>query len=132
MFKKAVFLLIAGALIFGSAIYYYRGCNTIHVTTVEFRFTPDAWTVYAGRPVKITITNNGYASHQWILLKHPNPTEQPSEDDIEDEAFWEIEVQPGETMTETFTAPSEPGDYPVVCSLPGHLERGMEATLVVK
>lgn len=27
---------------------------------------------------------------------------------------------PGESQTITFTAPSEPGDYPFICSFPGH------------
>ena len=29
-------------------------------------------------------------------------------------------VQPGEAETLRFTAPSEPGDYPYVCTFPGH------------
>ncbi len=43
-----------------------------------------------------------------------------------------MEAQPGATKTETFTAPSEPGTYTIVCGISGHLENGMEATLTVK
>jgi len=31
-----------------------------------------------------------------------------------------IMLGPGEETTITFTAPSEPGDYPYLCSFPGH------------
>jgi uncharacterized cupredoxin-like copper-binding protein len=51
----------------------------------------------------------------------------------EDEAniYWEVEAQPGETKTETFTAPTEPGVYELVCGTQGHLEAGMVGTLTV-
>ena len=29
-------------------------------------------------------------------------------------------VQPGQSVTVQFRAPSEPGDYPFVCTFPGH------------
>lgn len=39
---------------------------------------------------------------------------------------------PGESETITFTAPSEPGDYPFVCSFPGHTPAGMRGIMKVK
>ena len=38
-------------------------------------------------------------------------------------------VRPGQTVRIVIDAP--PGEYPVYCSLPGHREAGMAATLVV-
>ena len=51
----------------------------------------------------------------------------------EDEAniYWEVEVQPGQSATTTFTAPSEPGEYYVTCGIEGHLEAGMIGSLTV-
>ena len=36
------------------------------------------------------------------------------------------------TETVTFTAPTEPGEYQVVCGIEGYLEGGMLGELVVK
>lgn len=38
----------------------------------------------------------------------------------------------GESDTITFNAPAEPGNYPFVCSFPGHFLNGMGGVLVVK
>ncbi len=39
---------------------------------------------------------------------------------------------PRETGEVTFTAPSEPGRYPFLCTFPGHYVIGMKGELVVK
>lgn len=39
---------------------------------------------------------------------------------------------PNETGEVTFTAPSEPGEYPFLCSFPAHCQIGMKGVLVVK
>ncbi len=39
---------------------------------------------------------------------------------------------PGETVKITFTAPSEPGKYPYLCTFPGHLMAGMKGLMTVK
>lgn len=38
----------------------------------------------------------------------------------------------GETVEMTFTVPEKPGEYPFVCTFPGHFAAGMKGTLVVK
>ena len=38
----------------------------------------------------------------------------------------------GETVEVTFKAPTAAGDYPYVCSFPGHFQAGMRGTLTVK
>ena len=39
---------------------------------------------------------------------------------------------PGESETLVFTAPTEPGEYPYVCSFPGHTPAGMKGIMVVR
>lgn len=37
----------------------------------------------------------------------------------------------GETVEVTFTVPEEPGEYPYICSFPGHYQAGMVGVLTV-
>ncbi|MBI5766279.1 MAG: hypothetical protein HZA93_00675 [Verrucomicrobia bacterium] len=39
---------------------------------------------------------------------------------------------PNETGEASFTAPTEPGEYPFLCSFPAHCQIGMKGVLVVK
>ena len=41
-------------------------------------------------------------------------------------------VGAGESTSVTFTAPIRPGEYPYVCSFPGHYNAGMRGTMVVR
>ena len=106
--------------------------NTISVTTTDFQFVPNRWTVMSGQEVTLTIENRGVQEHEWVLLQPGTEVTMPFGEDDESKVFWEIEATPGSTKKETFTAPMEAGTYKVVCGKPRHIERGMEAILVVK
>ena len=41
-------------------------------------------------------------------------------------------VAAGESASVTFTAPGRPGEYPYVCSFPGHYNAGMRGTMIVR
>ena len=43
-----------------------------------------------------------------------------------------IGVASGKTRAITFYAPSEPGEYPFFCDMPGHEERGEKGVMIVK
>jgi plastocyanin len=131
MFRRIAPALIVGALLFGLTA-CGGSSNTIAVTTTDFKFDAQSWTVSAGQEVTLTITNKGANEHEWVLLKMGTAVTPPFDADDEDKVFWEIEAQPGETKTETFTAPSEAGTYTIVCGISGHLEQGMQAALAVK
>lgn len=131
MFRKMITLLaLSGGLLLLAAC--GGGPEKISVTTTDFKFEPTSWEVSAGKKVELTIINNGTLEHEWVIIKKGMQVTMPFDDDDEEKVFWEMEAQPGETKTETFTAPSEPGTYTIVCGTPGHLEQGMEGTLTVK
>ena len=109
-----------------------KGPEKLSVTTSEFKFEPTTWAVSAGNEVELTLENNGTLDHEWVIIKKGMEVTIPFDDDDEDKVFWEMEASPGETKTETFTAPSEPGTYTIVCGTPAHLEQGMTGTLTVK
>lgn len=53
--------------------------------------------------------------------------------DRENEVIAHTELAAGgESVELTFTVPDQIGDYPFICSFPGHFAAGMEGTLVVE
>ena len=106
--------------------------HTISVTTTDFQFIPNSWTINPDKQVTLTITNTGVEEHEWVLLKQGTTVTIPFGKDDEDKVYWEIEAGPNQTKKETFVTPLKPGTYDIVCGKPRHIERGMKATLIVK
>lgn len=101
----------------------------------EFNFNPNKLTAKAGGEITLTFENTGTIEHAFALLKEGVDLEHALEEDEEElheELLLEIhEVAAGDSTTETFTAPSDPGDYVFLCTVPGHAEAGMVGTLTV-
>lgn len=132
MFRKFLILSILTISVFILTACGASGPEKISVTTTDFKFEPASWTVSAGKQVELTIKNDGKLEHEWVIIKKGMEVTLPFDDDDEDKVFWEMEAAPGETKTETFTAPGEGGTYTIVCGTPAHLEQGMSGTLTVK
>jgi len=108
------------------------GPAKVSVITTDFMFDPTSWTVTAGKQVELTLKNDGVLEHEWVIIKKGMQVSIPFDDDDEEKVYWELEAAPGETKTETFTAPGEAGTYTIVCATPAHLEQGMKGTLIIK
>ena len=123
MFKSVVTTLLMAASILGlvACAGGTGTSNTVDVTTTDFKYDPMTWTVAAGKPVTVNITNHGATKHEWVLVKQGAEVTLPFNDDDESKVVWEIEADAGKTNTGTFTAPSEPGTYTIVCGIPAHL-----------
>ena len=107
--------------------------TTLNVTATDQGYDSATYTVPAGAEVTLTMTNNGAVEHEFAILKLGEHVTPPFGEKDEDKILWELDgVQPGKTKSDTFTAPTEPGEYDVICGLPGHIELGMTATLIVK
>jgi len=106
--------------------------TSINVTMTDFQFTPDTFTVTAGKDISIQAINTGSVVHNFVIMKLGTTAGGSFDDQDIPNVFWQVEVQPGSTANDTFTAPTEPGSYQVVCKTPGHLESGMIATLNVQ
>lgn len=91
-----------------------EGARTIAVDATSFEFEPAVIEVIAGEDVAIALT---------------------SDDVLHDFAVEGVEVhvaaEPGETA-EGGLRVDEPGEYRIVCTVEGHLEAGMEGTLIVE
>jgi uncharacterized cupredoxin-like copper-binding protein len=133
MFVKSVAVLVFGVAV----VLVLSGCaggaagNAISVTTTDFKFEPTTWTIPAAQTINLTLVNRGANEHEWVLLKQGTDVTLPFDDDDEDKVYWEIEAAPGETKAESFTSPTA-GTYKIVCGIAGHLEQGMQGSLVVQ
>ena len=109
------------------------GGTTLNVTTTDTGYDSTTYTVPAGAKVTLHLTNNGSTEHEFAILNKGEHVTLPFSDDDEAKIFWELDgVEAGKTKSDTFTAPTEPGEYDVICGIPGHIEKGMVATLIVK
>jgi len=91
-------------------------------------------TVPTGATVHLTIKNNATMAtlpHNWVLVK-PGSEAKVAADGLklgEPAGYFDVRntdalahtplAKPGETAEVTFTAPA-PGDYPYICTFPGH------------
>ncbi len=102
----------------------------------QLRYASEAFAVKPGSQVRVTLDNSDEMIHNWLLAKGgkeelariaegalklgPKGMEKgfiPEDDAILASIGL---VQPGKKGAITFTAPKETGDYPYVCTFPGH------------
>jgi uncharacterized cupredoxin-like copper-binding protein len=105
---------------------------TLRVSMSDFKFAPTHWQAPAGAQVTISAVNEGAVEHEWIVVQKGQRIEAPLDDADRGLGFWGLKLKRNERGEFSFTAPSEPGEYQIICSIPGHLELGMQGTLIVK
>jgi uncharacterized cupredoxin-like copper-binding protein len=128
MKTKSFFLLL-------TLVLQLTACNntptTINVTLSDYSYTPNTFTVPAGKEITLNLTNQGFVSHTFLIFKLGKDAGDKFGPEDEKNIYWKVEVLPGRSATAKFTAPSEPGKYYVTCGLGGHHEVGMVGTLIV-
>ena len=127
------------------------GAKTFAITgndTMKYNIT--RMEVSPGENVKVTLTNAGSQpkqamGHNWTLLKkdadaaafaNAAATQKDTDYFPADKADQVIAhtrlLGPRESETVEFKAPTEPGEYPYLCTFPGHFVSGMKGVLVVR
>jgi uncharacterized cupredoxin-like copper-binding protein len=81
-------------------------------------FVPAALTVKAGRPIELTLVNDGALGHDFALTEGVSSP-------------FKLDSPAGQTTHGTFTV-ERAGTYSFVCSVPGHAPLGMRGRLVVQ
>ncbi len=130
----------------GAALALLTGCSQatpLTVTAASFKFMPAALEVHAGQAVALTLRNTDTLEHDFQVdhfpakmtasqMKHMHqaagmaPMDSAGGMDV-----VHVHTLPGQSDSITFT-PTTPGTYTVYCTVPGHKEAGMTATLVVR
>jgi uncharacterized cupredoxin-like copper-binding protein len=105
--------------------------DTIDVTMTDFQFQPNRFTVPAGQEITFNSSNNGAVVHNFVVMKLGTTAGDSFDDEDIPNVYWEVEIPPGGSTNTSFTAPSEPGEYQVVCRTEGHIASGMTAALTV-
>lgn len=119
----------------------------LHTVEEEMRYDQPFFAVEAGRSVQLVMVNDDLMPHNLVITK-PGQLEAvatagaelgttpgldgklyvPKSDDV---LFATEMVNAGVTSVMTFTAPTEPGEYPYVCTFPRHWMRMYGVMLVV-
>jgi putative heme-binding domain-containing protein len=126
------------------------GVRVIRIGTVfeKMSYDLDVVAVRAGKPVEFVLENSDLMPHNFVIVR-PGALEEVgmySETHAQDPAFARAQfvprsdqvlaasdlLQPRQSQRLPFTAPSEPGVYPFVCTYPGHWRRMYGALYVVK
>ncbi len=133
----------AGEAANGPKTFALTGSDTMKYNLTRLEVAP-------GEDVKVTLTNTGSQpkvamGHNWTLLQkgadaaafanaaaaHKDTDYFPTE--LAGQVLARIKLLgPRESDSVEFKAPTEPGEYPFLCTVPGHYVSGMHGVLVVR
>jgi uncharacterized cupredoxin-like copper-binding protein len=103
----------------------------LDVTMTDFQFSPNQFTVPAGQEITLSSSNTGAVVHNFVIMQLGKTAGTEFTDEDLPNVYWQVEIAPGGSTETSFIAPSEPGEYEVVCRTPGHVQAGMVAKLIV-
>lgn len=119
----------------------------IEVVPDLMKYDTDTFTVTAGDKVVLELDNLDGMQHNLLIakpgtfekvgtaadamLRDPKAAEKHYIPEIPEVLFSTEMVDPGEVFTLKFTAPEAPGNYPFVCTFPGHW-RMMNGIMIVE
>src|SRR5687768_17400439 len=128
---KPKYLILVAMSLFLPAFVEAGPTTELNLLIPIFRYNPIQFIVPAGEQITVSTANNGAVVHNFVVMKL-GETAGPvfDEDDIPN-VYWELELQPGGSTDTSFPAPTEPGEYEVICRTEGHIASGMVAKLVV-
>lgn len=128
-----------------------KGVRTVEVIgTDDMKFSLNTIEAKPGEQLRIRLVTKSAMpkiamAHNWVLVKKEASlikfiqagTAHRDTDfiapEMKDQVLAKTDLAGGgETVEVVFKAPAAAGDYPYVCTFPGHFQAGMRGTLVVK
>ncbi|MDF9798036.1 azurin [Catalinimonas alkaloidigena] len=112
--------------------------QVVQIRTVknEMKYDLSEFVVKAGKPVKIVFENPDFMQHNLLIVQpgtletvgaaadqlatDPQGAEKNYIPELSEVLFSTPLVDPEQTIELTFMAPDTPGEYPFVCTFPGH------------
>ena len=120
---------------------------TIKTITNEMKFDVTEFEVKAGEQVALVLENPDFMQHNLVITKpgkkesvgmaadkmaaNPNAADLNYVPQTSDVLFATALLNPNDTYTLKFKAPTTPGEYPFICTFPGHW-RIMQGVMIVK
>ena len=129
--KKLWFVLVLGLSLILSACGAAKPSTTINVSMTDFQFQPASFIVPAGKEITVNAVNTGAVVHNFVIMNAGTDAGEIFDDEDIPNVYWEVEIDPGGEAHVTFTAPTTPGDYQLVCRTSGHVAAGMTGTITV-
>ena len=141
-FVFSVGLVSTSALLGGCGSTAEQNLGTVGNTMA---YDTTTFSVKAGQKVHVVLKNNGDSpamTHNWVLVKPGSEVAVATDGTAAGPGANYVKAgdanvlastpiaNPGATVEVTFTAPSEPGTYPYICTFPGHYTT-MKGTLTV-
>ena len=103
--------------------------TSISIEMTEFMFTPKEITVFSGQETTLELKNSGAVEHKFTILKKGVVAKTPFDREKQaGDILAEFTLGAGKSDTFKFTLP-EPGEYAIICNIPGHMEAGMVGKL---
>jgi uncharacterized cupredoxin-like copper-binding protein len=93
----------------------------IVIAMTEYAFLPATIEVAAGERIRLAVRNIGRTEHDLVAGDRGRAL-----------GLLPVHLAPGATASQDWTAPAEPTEVPIVCSVLGHEALGMVARLVVR
>jgi uncharacterized cupredoxin-like copper-binding protein len=131
MKRNSIVIAVLASLMLLTACGAGGASNKIDLTMTDFQFQPSQFTVPAGQEITFTSSNNGAVVHNFVIMKLGTSAGPMFDDEDVPNVYWEVELLPGASTDTSFTAPTEPGDYEVICRTEGHIASGMTGKLIV-
>jgi len=131
MKRNSMVMAVLASLMLLTACGAGGASDKIDVKMTDFQFQPSQFTVPAGQEITFTSSNNGAVVHNFVIMKLGTSAGPMFDEDDIPNVYWEVELLPGADTDTSFTAPTEPGDYEVVCKTEGHIASGMTGKLTV-
>ena len=131
MKRNSIVIAVLASLMLLTACGAGGASDKIDLKMTDFQFQPSQFTVPAGQEITFTSSNNGAVVHNFVIMKLGTSAGPMFDEEDIPNVYWEVELLPGASTDTSFTAPTEPGDYEVVCKTEGHIASGMTGKLTV-
>src|SRR5574341_701292 len=93
--NKRLFALILFMAFFWVSCGGSKASTTIDVAMTDFQFTPNTFTVPAGKEITLNTRNNGAVVHNFVIMKLGTSAGEAFDAEDEANVYWQqIDIQP--------------------------------------